>query len=65
MSAERADRVIPLAGDRAADGGPDWRKETGEEGGAMNGCARGGGWLEFSGGGTVSSGGGGAGTRTA
>lgn len=43
MSAERADSVMPPAGDRVADGGPDWRKETGEEGGAMNGRTSGGG----------------------
>lgn len=27
----------PAAGERAVEGGPDWRKEAGEEGGAMNG----------------------------
>lgn len=64
MSAERADSVIPPAGDRVAEGGPDCRKETGDEGGAMKGWTRDGGWLELSGGGTVTCGGS-EGTRTA
>ncbi|KAK8946227.1 hypothetical protein KSP40_PGU014015 [Platanthera guangdongensis] len=49
MSEESADSVIPPAGVWMADGGAECWKETGEDGGAMNGNTIDGGWLEFSG----------------
>lgn len=53
------------AGDKVADDGSDWRKETGDEGGAMKGRTNAGGLFWFSGAGASDPGNVGSGTRTA
>ena len=62
---EKEARGRNFAGDWVAEGGSDWRKDAGEEGGAMKGITMVAEWFKLSGTGTADPGTVGSGTRTA